>query len=159
MEKLFWQSTVLIKDDELIVGCKTPTALGSPLYPEFNSDWIKKEIDTLSQRFETAFDISEENKKAVKENVIPYWEGRTIYDRILPNIPKNSMEAADEGALFHYYLNRSIGHFNPNYETVLKALPKPKMTIAIFRDSCSATLWKGFPLTPSKESNGGRPTH
>lgn len=30
------------------------------------------------------------------------------------------MEAVDEGALFHYYLNRSIGHFNPNYETVLK---------------------------------------
>ena len=46
MEKIFRQSTVLIKDDELIVGCKTPTALGSPLYPEFNVDWTKKEIDT-----------------------------------------------------------------------------------------------------------------
>ena len=120
MEKIFRQSTVLIKDDELIVGCKTPTALGSPLYPEFNVDWIKKEIDSLSQRYETAFDISEENKKAVKAKVIPYWEGRTIYDHILPTIPEKSMEAADEGALFHYYLNRSIGHFNPNYETVLK---------------------------------------
>lgn len=38
MEKLFRQSTILIKDDELIVGCKTPLAPGSPLYPEFNSD-------------------------------------------------------------------------------------------------------------------------
>ncbi|WP_372680552.1 formate C-acetyltransferase/glycerol dehydratase family glycyl radical enzyme [Desulfosarcina sp.] len=120
MEKVFRQSTVLIKDDELIVGCKTPTALGSPLYPEFNVDWLKKEIDSLSQRYETAFDISEENKNRVKQEVIPFWEGRTIYDRILPTIPANAMEAADEGALFHYYLNRSIGHFNPNYETVLK---------------------------------------
>jgi len=77
MEKIFRQSTVLIKDDELIVGCKTPTALGSPLYPEFNVDWIKNEIDTLSERVETAFYISEENKKAVKEKVIPYWEGIT----------------------------------------------------------------------------------
>lgn len=120
MEKIFRQSTVLIKDDELIVGCKTPTALGSPLYPEFNVDWIKKEIDTLSQRFETAFDISGENKKRVKKEVIPFWEGRTIYDRILPTVSEDTMTAADEGALFHYYLNRSIGHFNPNYETVLK---------------------------------------
>jgi pyruvate formate-lyase/glycerol dehydratase family glycyl radical enzyme len=120
MEKIFRQSTVLIKDDELIVGCKTPTALGSPLYPEFNVDWIKNEIDTLSERFETAFDISEENKKLVKEKVIPFWEGRTIYDRILPNAPAEAMQAADEGVLFHYYLNRSIGHFNPNYETILK---------------------------------------
>lgn len=120
MEKIFRESTVLIKDDELIVGCKTPTALGSPLYPEFNVDWIKREIGSLSQRFETAFDISKEHKQAVKEIVVPYWEGRTIYDYILPTISDESMEAADEGALFHYYLNRSIGHFNPNYETVLK---------------------------------------
>jgi trans-4-hydroxy-L-proline dehydratase len=120
MEKIFRQSAVLIKDDELIVGCKTPTALGSPLYPEFNVEWIKNEIDTLSERFETAFDISGENKKLVKEKVIPFWEGRTIYDRILPIAPQKAMEAADEGVLFHYYLNRSIGHFNPNYETVLK---------------------------------------
>ncbi|MBU1696628.1 MAG: glycyl radical protein, partial [Proteobacteria bacterium] len=120
MEKIFRESFVLIKDDELIVGCKTPTALGSPLYPEFNSDWIKREIDTLSKRFETAFDISEENKKIVKESVIPFWQGRSIYDHILPNVPKKAMEAADEGALFHYYLNRSIGHCNPNYEIVLK---------------------------------------
>lgn len=120
MDKIFRHSTVLIKEDELIVGCKTPTALGSPLYPEFNIDWIENEIDTLSIRFETAFDISEENKQIIKEKVIPFWKGRTVCDRILPDAPEKSMEAADEGALFHYYLNRSIGHFNPNYETVLK---------------------------------------
>ena len=58
MEKIFRESTILVKDDELIVGCKTPTAFGSPRYPEINVDWIKKEIDSLSQRFETTFDIS-----------------------------------------------------------------------------------------------------
>lgn len=120
LEKIFHQSSVLIKADELIVGCKTPTPLGSPLYPEYNVTWLKNEIDSLSERFETAFEISEENKKAVKRTVIPFWEGRTIYDKILPHIPPEAARAADAGALFHYYLNRSIGHFNPHYETVLK---------------------------------------
>lgn len=120
MEKIFRESTVLIRDDELIVGCKTPTALGSPLYPEFNVQWLKNEIDTLPERVETAFKISDNNKNIVKNEVIPYWEGRTIYDAILENAPEDAMTAADEGLLFHYYLNRSIGHFNPNYETVLR---------------------------------------
>jgi len=120
MNEVFRQTTIQIDEDELIVGCKTPTALGSPLYPEFNVDWLEKEIDTLSQRYETAFDISESNKQTVKEEVIPFWKGRTVYDRILPNVPEQAMVAADAGALFHYYLNRSIGHFNPNYETIIK---------------------------------------
>ncbi len=36
-------STVLIRPGELIVGCKTPAVLGSPLYPEVASDWVERE--------------------------------------------------------------------------------------------------------------------
>lgn len=120
LEHIFHHTTVQIRDDELIVGCKTPTPLGSPLYPEFNVHWLKNEIDTLSQRFETAFDISDENRQLIKEKVIPFWEGKTVYDKIMDQVPSESLQAADEGVLFHYYLNRSIGHFNPDYEIVLK---------------------------------------
>jgi formate C-acetyltransferase len=120
MEKIFCEGSVLIKNDELIVGCKTPTPLGSPLYPEFNCEWIKNEIDTLPDRFETSFYLSEETKKIIKEEVIPFWDKKTVYDRIVENVPENSLQAVDEGLFFHYYLNRSIGHITVNYEKVLK---------------------------------------
>lgn len=119
MDKIFRNTSVIIKEGELIVGCKTPTALGSPLYPEYNVDWLESELDTLSERYETAFEISDEDLAAVKEKVIPYWKDRTIYDSIIKGAEKKPLEAADEGALFHYYLNRSIGHFNANYATIL----------------------------------------
>jgi pyruvate formate-lyase/glycerol dehydratase family glycyl radical enzyme len=120
MEKIFSESTIWIRDDELIVGSKTPTPMGSPLYPEFNCDWIQAEIDLLSQRHETAFDVSEGARKELKNSVFPYWPGRTVCDRIVENVPRDSLKAVDEGLFFHYYLNRSIGHITVNYEKVLR---------------------------------------
>ena len=120
MDKILREGTVLIKDDELIVGCKTPTPLGSPLYPEFNCKWIKEEIDTIAHRFETAFHISEETKNLLKEYVVPYWNGNTVYDHIVKRVPAESLEAVDDGLFFHYYLNRSIGHITVDYQKVLK---------------------------------------
>jgi len=120
MQKIFCEGSVLIKDDELIVGSKTPTPLGSPLYPEFNCKWIEKEIDTIAQRFETAFHISDETKILLKKQVIPYWSGKTVYDRIIEKVPPESLQAVDDGLFFHYYLNRSIGHITVNYQKVLE---------------------------------------
>jgi pyruvate-formate lyase len=120
MDKIFRQGSILIKDDELIVGCKTPTPLGSPLYPEFNCKWIGDELDTLTERFETAFHISDESKKRIKKEVIPFWRGKTVYDDIVARVPPESLQAVDEGLFFHYFLNRSIGHINVDYQKVLE---------------------------------------
>ncbi|MFA5906115.1 MAG: pyruvate formate lyase family protein, partial [Desulfobacula sp.] len=119
MEKILLNSRVVIRDDELVVGSKTPTPLGSPLYPEFNCHWIETEIDTLAQRKETPFLMDEETREIIKEKVLPYWSGRTVYDRILENVPPKSLEAVDEGLFFHYYLNRSIGHITVDYGRIL----------------------------------------
>jgi trans-4-hydroxy-L-proline dehydratase len=109
-----------IRPDEWIVGCKTPLSKGSPLYPEFNVKWLVDELDTLSGRTETPFDVSEPTIKDVRESVIPYWKGRTVYDGIVQKAPAPALAAASEGLLFHYYLDRSIGHITVNYEKVLK---------------------------------------
>ncbi|MEW5722481.1 MAG: formate C-acetyltransferase/glycerol dehydratase family glycyl radical enzyme [Thermodesulfobacteriota bacterium] len=120
MEKILREGAVLIREDELIVGCKTPTALGSPLYPEFNCAWIKSEIETLSKRHETSFYVSEETRKILEEKVFPYWTGKTVCDRIVAKVPPESLKAVEEGLFFHYYLNRSIGHITVDYGKVIR---------------------------------------
>jgi len=119
MEKILLNSSIVIREEELVVGAKTPTPLGSPLYPEFNCQWIEKEINTLGKRKETPFLIDEQTLTNVKEKVLPYWPGRTVYDRIIENVPPESLEAVDEGLFFHYYLNRSIGHITVDYGRIL----------------------------------------
>jgi len=73
----------VIREDELIVGCKVPKAKGSPLYPEFNVRWLEDELDSMAHRAETPFEVREDIKRAVREQIIPQWQGRTVFDRIV----------------------------------------------------------------------------
>jgi len=122
--KMMWEIlngvTVLIRDGELIVGCKTPAILGSPLYPEIACDWIGNELDTMSLRDEAPFHVSEETKEALRNEVLDYWRGKQVYDRIMEVLPQTVQQATDEGVFFHYYLNRAIGHIMVDYERVLQ---------------------------------------
>ncbi len=119
LDRILRESGAHVKPDELIVGCKVLLPKGSPVYPEFNVKWLEDELDTLSCREETPFFVAEETKKTLREQVIPFWKGRTVYDRIVENAPEKSLAAASEGLFFHYYLDRSIGHITVNYEKVL----------------------------------------
>ena len=110
----------VIREDELIVGCKVPRAKGSPLYPEFNVRWLEDELDSMAHREETPFEVREDTKRAVREQVIPEWQGRTVFDRIVSTAPQEALTGAEEGLFFHYYLDRSIGHITVNYKKVLK---------------------------------------
>ena len=121
LDQILRKGSISINSDELIVGCKVPLPKGSPVYPEFNVKWLEDELDTLAGREETSFGVAEETKTALKEQVIPYWKGRTVYDRIVEKAPGQAFDAADEGLLFHYYIDRSIGHISVNYEKVLNS--------------------------------------
>ena len=70
--------TIFIQDNELIVGNRTSKPLGGPLYPEIRVDWIQSDIDTISDREIQPQYISEEDKKALKELILPYWQDKTI---------------------------------------------------------------------------------
>lgn len=120
LKRILLQSSIEIKADELIVGCKTPLPKGSPIYPEFNVKWMEDELDTLAGRKETPFDVAGETKAVVRASVIPYWKGHTVYDHLVNKVPGEALVAADEGLLFHYYLDRSIGHITVNYAKVLQ---------------------------------------
>ena len=120
LEKILSEGTIKIRDGQLIVGCKTPKIMGSPLYPEIACDWVEEELDTIGQRKEAPFFVSEETKEELRTKVFGYWKGRQVYNRIMELLPQEVVDAADEGMLFNYYLNRSIGHITVEYEKVLK---------------------------------------
>lgn len=114
------QYPVVIRDGELIVGSKTVNPFGSPIYPEVSFEWLQDELDTLATRREQPFYVSEQTKRQLREQVFPYWRGKTVYAKLLEALPRQALEAHEAGVLFHYYLDRSIGHIVVDYETVLK---------------------------------------
>jgi len=120
LEKVLTEVPVKIREGELIVGCKTPRPMSSPLYPEVACDWIIKEIDTIGGRKEAPFFVSERTKNVLKNKVFQYWKGRQVYNRTMEAIPREVKDTIDEGVFFHYYLNRTIGHITVNYEKVIR---------------------------------------
>lgn len=120
MRRILEGTAAVIRDGELIVGCKTPAILGSPLYPEVACDWVEAEIDTLPFRNEAPFHVSEETKRILRSEVFPFWGGKQVYDRIVELLPQKVEQGSAEGLFFNYFLNRTIGHITVDYETVLK---------------------------------------
>jgi pyruvate-formate lyase len=120
LEEILTGTTVLIRPGELVVGCKTPAILGSPLYPEVACDWVEQELDTIALRNESPFKVSNETKAALRAEVFDYWRGKQVYNRIMDALPKEVVRATEEGIFFHYYLNRTIGHITVDYERILQ---------------------------------------
>lgn len=69
---------LLIQPDELIIGhpCGRPRA-GS-VSPEIAWRWIRDELDTMATRAQDPFQISEEDKRILRNDIFPYWEGRSL---------------------------------------------------------------------------------
>ncbi|CAG1772347.1 hypothetical protein BAC2_02338, partial [uncultured bacterium] len=113
------EQPVTIQEDELIVGMKTLTPRGSPVYPEINCAWIERDLDRLATRRDTPFYVSDETKRILREEVFPYWRNRQIADRINAVVPPEIWKADERGVIYNYFRSRTIGHFQAAYDKVL----------------------------------------
>ena len=91
--------SIFIYQNELLVGNQASKFRGAPIFPEYSWDWIVNELDEFSQRKGDVFLISEETKKILLEEVIPYWKGKTLYDRAKQIIPSFVVDAQNIGVI------------------------------------------------------------
>lgn len=92
--------TVWVKSGELIVGNMAKNAKSSPVFPEYSAQWILEELDGKPYRWEDRpgdkFYILPEDEKIVRE-CAEYWNGKTLYDYVRKNLPKEVNDAWDAG--------------------------------------------------------------
>ncbi len=119
LERILREQPVRIQEGELIVGMKTVKPLGSPVFPEINCAWVEQDLDILSERSNTPFYVSEETKKALREEVLPYWRGRQINDRLVESVPDQIWQADLRGVIYNYFTSRTIGHITVGYSKML----------------------------------------
>ena len=80
---LMRRKKIAIYDGELIVGNQTRYRRGGLLYPEFCVDWIEQELELLSTRETSKFEISNKDRDMILDD-ISYWKGKTVKDALLP---------------------------------------------------------------------------
>ncbi len=111
--------TVHIEPDEWIVGALTGKVLGAGIYPEGVGARVLGELETLSFREPNPFAVSAEQIEELRDEILPYWRGKTLEDHARARWSPEVAEAIDQVAPFIATEIAGIGHMLLNYEGIL----------------------------------------
>ncbi len=119
LEKILSEMTVVIRNEELVVGNLTTNPRGTQIFPEFSNKWLLGEFETLAKRKGDVFLISEQTKKALQE-AFQYWEGRTVNELAEQYMYPETRDAFAAGVFTvgNYFFN-GVGHISVDYAKVL----------------------------------------
>ncbi|HPM75994.1 MAG TPA: pyruvate formate lyase family protein, partial [bacterium] len=113
--------SVIIRDDELIVGCRTSKLKGGPLFPENKSGWIEGDLETFNDRELQRVLITAEQQRELRDEILPFWRGKTVQERFEELAPPD-VQADMDKYIFTMILEITygVGHFTMNHDKVLK---------------------------------------
>jgi len=103
------KKTIYIGNGELIVGERGPFPKAVSTFPELNCH-TAEDLKILNRRPMAGFKISAEDIKTYEKEVIPYWTGRTMRDRIFKHVPKEWENAYMAGLFTEFMEQRAPGH-------------------------------------------------
>ena len=111
---------VIIRDDEIIVGCRTSKLKGAPLFPENKSLWIEGDLENFDTRGLQRAMITREEKDELATKILPFWKGKTVEERMQKLLPEDVKTDMDK-YIFTMMLEITygIGHFTMNHKRVL----------------------------------------
>jgi formate C-acetyltransferase len=100
---------ICINDGELIVGERGPAPKATPTYPEVTAHSLK-DLRILDTRKKTSFAVDEETKELYKNEIIPFWRGKSIRDRIFGEMSQQWIDAYEAGIFTEFMEQRAPGH-------------------------------------------------
>jgi formate C-acetyltransferase len=113
--------TVFIGQGELIVGNQASSARAAPIFPEYSIHWIEEEMDDFASRSADVFVVHPEVKEQLLGEVLPYWRGKTLYDRVMSTLPDHVKQAQEIGAISgRGNITSGDGHIIVDYPRVLR---------------------------------------
>jgi formate C-acetyltransferase len=91
------------------VGERGPYPKAVSTFPELNCHSVQ-DLEILNTRKMTRYAVSDEDIELYKKEVIPYWKGRTMRDRVFSHIPPQWREAYAAGMFTEFMEQRAPGH-------------------------------------------------
>ncbi|MFM2481360.1 formate C-acetyltransferase [Celerinatantimonas sp. YJH-8] len=112
---------ISIRDDELIAGNRTINPRSGIISPEMDPYWIDKELDTLDSRPQDKFFISERDKQIYREQLLPYWQGRSMKDFINSRMSDEVKQAQSTRIFSVNQTDKGQGHIIINFPRLLNS--------------------------------------
>jgi formate C-acetyltransferase len=144
---LMERKTVYIGAGELIVGERGPAPKGTPTYPELCCHSME-DLEILHTRDKISYTVTDEARRVQADEVIPYWQGGSMRDRIFANMTPEWKDAYHAGIFSEFMEQRAPGH------TVLGDViyRKGMLELQAETDAALARLdWNGDPRAWDKQ--------
>ena len=113
---------LVIQDNELIVGAPNGAPRAGAFSPDISWRWLADEIDTIGNRPQDPFFISEEDKKIMRDELFPFWEGKSV-DEFCEDQFREAGVWEISGESFvsdcSYHAVNGGGDSNPGYDVIL----------------------------------------
>jgi trans-4-hydroxy-L-proline dehydratase len=103
------RQTIYLGDGELIVGERGPAPKRVPTFPELTCHSLD-DLRILNDRPKTSYDVPDEVLRDYESSVIPYWQGRSLRDRLFAALPREWHEAYEAGFFTEFMEQRAPGH-------------------------------------------------
>jgi len=116
--------SLYVDPEELIVGNQASKPKSSPIYPEYSIDWLRNEFNGNPYHFHERPGDKFYYNTEVKEQILSlldYWEGKTVYENLRKNLPKEIDAAWNAGIIDDTWVSSSgLGNLLVDFEKVLK---------------------------------------
>jgi formate C-acetyltransferase len=103
------RKTLYIGEAELLVGERGPRPKAVPTFPELTCH-TAEDLRILNSRPMTRYGISEEDIRTYEREVIPYWQGRSMRERIFRQVSEEWRRAYESGLFTEFMEQRAPGH-------------------------------------------------
>ena len=113
---------LVIQDNELIVGSPCGAPRAGAFSPDIAWRWVKDELETIGTRPQDPFFISDEDKKIMREELFPFWEGKSVDEYCEQQYREAGMwELSGESYVTDcsYHAVNGGGDSNPGYDVIL----------------------------------------
>lgn len=108
---------VNIFEGELIVGASGEYRKCGILTPEFAWKWVDDEMDNFPSRPQDPYEMTDEQRAYVRENIFPYWKGKSVEDAFLARTSAETKKiGVDTGFVdTDSKWRNGIGEMSPDY--------------------------------------------
>jgi formate C-acetyltransferase len=108
-EYLLKNKKICINEGELIVGERGPAPKETPTYPEISLHSMN-DLEILNSREKVFFRVDEDVKNIYKNEIIPFWKGKSNRDRIMSLMTPEWLDAYNAGMFTEFQEQRAPGH-------------------------------------------------
>lgn len=107
--------------NELIVGTAGNFEKTGILTPEFSWMWVDKEMDNFDKRPQDPYFITENQRKFIREEIFPYWKGKSLEEHFLKRIPDETAKILIDTGIIDSdsKWRQAVGEITPDYQDVL----------------------------------------